>query len=262
MDDDKRSTDKRSIELEIEVAGTPEEVWRAVATGPGISSWYVPHDVEEREGGRANASFGPGPDMTVEGRVLAWEPPHRAVLGSDGLAFEWLVEAKDGGTCIVRLINTGFGEGGPWDDQYDGMTEGWAMFLVNLRLHLQHFGGQSATAALSSAMWPAKRDTAWSRLTNDLGIDPRPAVGDRVEVSLADAPGLTGAVGHVGSHLIILVTDAPAPGTAILAAEGYGDNIAMSVWLYLYGDEGEIAARRDEPLWTAWMEERSLPPVS
>ncbi|MGL5826492.1 MAG: hypothetical protein ACRCYU_17020 [Nocardioides sp.] len=31
---------KRSIELDIEVAGTPEEVWRAIATGPGISSWY------------------------------------------------------------------------------------------------------------------------------------------------------------------------------------------------------------------------------
>ena len=45
MDDD-----RRSIELEIEVVGTPEEVWQAIATGPGISSWYVPHTVEEREG--------------------------------------------------------------------------------------------------------------------------------------------------------------------------------------------------------------------
>ena len=43
-------TDERSIELEIEVPGTPEEVWRAIATGPGISSWYVPHRVEEHEG--------------------------------------------------------------------------------------------------------------------------------------------------------------------------------------------------------------------
>jgi len=53
-------TDDRRIELEIEVPGTPEEVWRAIATGPGISSWYVPHVVEEREGGAASASFGPG----------------------------------------------------------------------------------------------------------------------------------------------------------------------------------------------------------
>ena len=51
------SDERRSFEFEIEVPGTPEEVWRAIATGPGISSWYVPHVVEEREGGDATASF-------------------------------------------------------------------------------------------------------------------------------------------------------------------------------------------------------------
>ena len=105
------SEDKRSIDLQVEVEGTPEEVWKAIATGPGISSWYVPHTVEEREGGAATASFGPGPEMQIPGRVAAWEPPNRIVFddGSDapGLAFEWLVEARDGGTCVVRLVNTG-----------------------------------------------------------------------------------------------------------------------------------------------------------
>jgi uncharacterized protein YndB with AHSA1/START domain len=64
--------DGRFIELEVEVRGTPEEVWRAIATGPGISSWYVPHKVEEREGGAAAASFGSGPEMQIQGRVAAW----------------------------------------------------------------------------------------------------------------------------------------------------------------------------------------------
>ena len=41
----------RSIELEVEVVGTPEQVWEAIATARGISSWYVPHTMEEREGG-------------------------------------------------------------------------------------------------------------------------------------------------------------------------------------------------------------------
>ena len=106
----------RTIDLSIEVHGTPEEVWRAIATGPGISSWYVPHRVEERAGGAARASFGPGPEMQVDGRVAAWEPPHRVVFddGQDagGLAFEWLIEARHGGSCVVRLVGTGFGDGG------------------------------------------------------------------------------------------------------------------------------------------------------
>ena len=70
----------------IVAEGTPEEVWQAIATGPGISSWYVPHTVEEREGGAATASFGPGPEMTVPGRVAAWEPPRRIVFdGGEGV---------------------------------------------------------------------------------------------------------------------------------------------------------------------------------
>jgi hypothetical protein len=33
------------------------------------------------------------------------------------------IEARGGGTCIVRLVNSGFGTGGDWDDQFDAMTE-------------------------------------------------------------------------------------------------------------------------------------------
>ena len=164
-------TTNRSIELEIEVVGTPEEVWQAIATGPGISSWYVPHTVEEREGGAAVASFGPGPEMQIPGRVAAWEPPRRIVFdggeGAGGLAFEWLVEARDGGTCVVRLVNTGFGSGDDWDGQYDGMSEGWQLFLLNLKLHLEHFRGQTATALLPTAMWAGPR-------RGDMGRTRRP----------------------------------------------------------------------------------------
>ena len=65
----------RSIELEVEVPGTPDEVWRTIATGPGISSWFVPAEVAEREGGDITLSFGPGFDET--GRVTAYDPPRR-----------------------------------------------------------------------------------------------------------------------------------------------------------------------------------------
>ena len=76
---------ERSIELEIEVPGTPEQVWQAIATGPGITSWYVPHQVEERKDGAMSASFGDGPEMQVNGRVAEWDPPRRVLFdGGDG----------------------------------------------------------------------------------------------------------------------------------------------------------------------------------
>lgn len=253
----------RSIELEVEVAGTPEEVWRAIATGPGISSWYVPHEVEEREGGAALASFGPGPEMQVPGRVAAWEPPRRIVFEGDegvgGLAFEWLIEARDGGTCIVRLVNSGFGSGEPWDDQYDGMAEGWRLFLFNLQLHLQHFRGRTATSMLPTAVWAGPREATWVALTDALGVPASPAVGDHLATS-GGAPRLAGTVLAAEAWRLALLLDEPAPGTAFVAVEGDGPRVGVSVWSYLYGDEGAAAVAESERRWWEWLAARAVDP--
>ena len=66
---------RRSIEVEVEVPGTPEEVWEALATGPGISSWFYPTDVEERVGGAL--CYHTGSKMDAPATVTVWDPPHR-----------------------------------------------------------------------------------------------------------------------------------------------------------------------------------------
>ena len=258
------SVDRSEIRLEIEVPGWPEEVWRAVATGPGISSWYVPHTVEEREGGAATASFGPGPEMQVAGRVAAWEPPRRVCFdggeGVEGLAFEWSIEAIDDASCMVRLVNTGFGEGHEWDTQYDAMTEGWRMFMFNLRLHLEHFSGQTATSALPMAMWAGPIEKTWTALTDALGIPSTPGIGERIEVKSSGAPALAGTVVDTAPSRIALLVEQPAVGTAFMTAEGFGEHVGVSIWSYLYGDIGAEATERDGPLWQQWLNERGPDP--
>jgi uncharacterized protein YndB with AHSA1/START domain len=64
---------RRSVQVEVEVPGSPELVWQAIATGPGISSWFVPTEVEEREGGAVVANFGPGMESTST--ISKWDPP-------------------------------------------------------------------------------------------------------------------------------------------------------------------------------------------
>lgn len=265
MSDAQRPTDRPTeIEMEIEVPGTPEEVWRAIATGPGISSWYVPHVVDEREGGSAVASFGPGPEMQQPGRVAAWDPPHRVVFdggeGASGLAFEWTIESRAGGRCVVRLVNTGFGSGGEWDDQYDAMTDGWRMFLLNLRLHLEHFAGRTATASLPMAMWQGPPADAWTTLTSDLGIPPSPSVGDRVAIAATDRPRLAGTVVDTAPHRVSLILTEPAAGTGFITVEGTGEAVAVSIWTYLYGAERESIASNVEQSWGAWLTTRSITP--
>jgi uncharacterized protein YndB with AHSA1/START domain len=246
-----------TIDLSIEVPGTPEEVWQAIATGPGISSWYVPHHVEERAGGAASASFGPGPEMQVDGRVAVWDPPHRVVFddgeGAHGLAFEWLVEARDGGSCVVRLVATGFGDGGGWDSQYDALQEGWKLFMLNLRLHLEHFRGRHATPAQPLGLWPVDPPTAWGAVTSALGIPSTPAVGDRLELDGGDGARLVGTVADVADRRLALLLDEPAPGTAFVIAEAYGDGCGLSVWAYLYGDDRDTLAADVRAAWQRWL---------
>lgn len=245
--------DRRQIELEIEVPGTPEEVWRAIATGPGITSWYVPHTVEEAQGGAATASFGEAPEMQVAGRVAEWDPPNRFVMDggdpSEGLVFEWFVEARDGGSCVVRLINSGFGQGGEWDDQYDAMHEGWLIFLSNLRLHLQHHAGDTASVGLPMTYVPVDADVAWAALAAALGLPAAAAVGDRVATSGDGVPRLAGTVADIANphgidrkNKYLLRVDEPASGTAFIGAESHGGMSGISIWTYLYGPNAESAS--------------------
>ncbi len=70
----------RSVQAEVEVPGTPEQVWEAIATGPGISAWFVSTEVDGRPGGAVTSSFGPGMDSLST--ITAWEPPHRFAADS------------------------------------------------------------------------------------------------------------------------------------------------------------------------------------
>ena len=241
---------ERVIDLSVEVPGTPEEVWRAIATGPGITSWFVPHEVEGREGGTVTLDFGPG-FGELTSTVAAWDPPQRVKFesgGDRGLAHEWLVEARDGGSCVVRLVASGFGTGADWDAEYDGLSHGWRIFLHNLRLHLTHFAGQNGRAIIPTAMAPGPKDAAFATLCGALGVPDDLAAGDRLRAEGAGVPALSGTVESVAvtdaTKTYFLLLDDPAPGTAFLSAEGAGDIVAVSLYLYLYGERG--ASVKDE----------------
>lgn len=261
---DERRDEDRVIDLAVQVPGSPEEVWRAIATGPGISSWFVPHQVDGRVGGGVRMDFGGG-FGDESGVVTAWEPPRRVVFQGTGerpLTYEWLVEARDGGSCVVRLVSTGFGPGEDWDAEYHGMSEGWALFLENLRLHLTHFRGQSARAVIPTSMVPGTIDGAFEAVCAALGVPSDLAPGDVLEATAPGAPRLAGRVAAArtttGARAYFLVLDTPAPGTAILSTEDAGDQAALGLWLYLYGPDAAGLSDDWSPFLTA-LAERLVP---
>ena len=107
--------------------------------------------------------FGPGMG-TATGKVTVWEPPTRFVhLGSGAagnpLAYEWQVEARSGGTCLVRLVTSGFLSEADWQAEYDSTAEGWKLFLNNLRLYLMHFAGPALHVDARAAAERRRRRT-------------------------------------------------------------------------------------------------------
>ena len=61
----KEPSGRRSVQVEVELPGTPEEVWQAIASGPGISAWFVPTEFEERDGKPVALKVELGPGMEI-----------------------------------------------------------------------------------------------------------------------------------------------------------------------------------------------------
>ena len=107
---------------EIEVDASPEEVWDAIATGPGVDAWFMGrNEIEPRVGGATRMAFR---GMSEETTVTAWEPPtrfaSRTPQGEDGAlhAFEYIVEGRDRGSTVVRWVHSGF-LGENWEKEYE-----------------------------------------------------------------------------------------------------------------------------------------------
>lgn len=269
---------ERSVEASVEVPGTPEEVWRAIASGPGISSWFVPSTVDERVGGLAVSSFGPGMDSAAT--ITAWDPPRSYIAetreGPVQVATEWIVEARAGGTCLVRVVHRWFADNADWDGEFEGHVYGWAAsFFRMLRISLTQFPGQPCSAFQLAAfsaepaprVWRAIReglrvDGATGRVESVPGMPPLSGVAERLEVDdpellriRSTAPQIVAALeGMEGENPELLVClERPAPGLAHLFVMAMGEQTMLSIRLYLYGDAGARAAAEAERQWGGWL---------
>lgn len=129
----------REIHPEIEVPGTPQQVWDAIATGPGITSWFMPAQFDERPG--AEIVFDHGEELTSTGERI------KASAGSV-VTLSGTVQRTEAGIVSVLLDEPApglglIGAGGAGD----------VVFAV-VRAHL--FGnGTAAIAARDEPAWQA-----------------------------------------------------------------------------------------------------------
>lgn len=249
----------RVSDNEVEVPGSPEDVWRAIATGPGISTWFVPAQVEEHEGGRIVTDH--GPYGTSEGVVTEWDPPRRFGYeerdwnperpDAPVWATELLVATKDGGSCVVRLVSGFFSGGEDWEDELRGTNEGWIAALRNLRLSLTHFRGQPAALMMADGATSDRApDEVSAEFLAALGLSDA-ATGQQVKLSTT-AVEVVGTVADVGARSVTLRTEQPHPGLIEFGTFEHAGATASIRW-YLYGPGGPELAADSAPRWARWL---------
>ena len=256
------------LEMAFELPGTAEQVWQAIATADGISAWFAPTDVEEREGGAI--AFHMGPEMDSEGTVTGWDPPRRFALVEPNwadlagredanvtpLATEFLVEARSGGTCVVRVVSSAFGTGADWESEFfEEMEKGWRPFFDRLRLYLAHFAGQKAAPLTAVSTLAGGPDQVWSAMRLALGVDDELTVGQTVE-----ARDLKGTATMVGPADLLLHVSDPVPGyMAFGAFATFDSNTIAMVSGQLFSEEAGRYVEREEPAWQSWLESLGVP---
>lgn len=272
---------RRYVEATVEVPGTPDEVWRAIATSTGISSWFVPTTSDERAGGRTVSSFGPG--MDAVGTIRTWDPPRsystESEEGPGTVATEWIVEARAGGTCIVRVVHRWFADSDEWDGEFEGHAYGWAAsFFRILKIYLTHFSGEECAAFDLSAFSQAPPAETWRMFTRAMDIDPTTG-------RVASTPGTPELTGNVENQEItdpallsvrqrapqivaalegmdgvepelLLRLDRPAPGVAHAFAMRMGEQTLLSLRFFLFGPRGAAVAPDAQRAWSDWLAEQ------
>ena len=256
----KEASGRRSIQVEVEVPGTPEEVWQAIATGPGISSWMVPSEFEEQGGKPVAVKMNFGPGMEIRSPVTAWEPLKKWVAQVEGMhgsppgANEWNVEARAGGVCVVRIVQSLFASTDEWDNQLESGEVVWLAFFRTLRIYLTHFRGQRSTIMQFVVPYAGTEAEAWDALTAAVGVNGL-TVGRRWT-----APAGVPAFGGVAEYYTenpydaLLRLDEPGPGIAALGAFNCGGPSMVALNFYLYGDRSAETVARETPLWDAWFQ--------
>jgi uncharacterized protein YndB with AHSA1/START domain len=260
MSVNEEASGRRSIQVEVEVPGTPDEVWQVIATGPGISAWFVPTAFEEREGRPVSVAMNFGPGLEATSAITAWEPPRMFAAqgegwgGSPPIATEWNVEARAGGVCVVRVVQSLSASTDDWDDHLEATGSAWPGFFRTLRIYLTHFRGQGSALMQFVAPVAAPEAQAWERLTAALAVNGLSA-GQRWTTP-EGAPARSGVLEYVtqNPYDALLRLDEPGPGVAALGAFNCGGPSMVALNVYLYGDRAAETAARETPLWQAWIQ--------
>lgn len=205
----------RQVTMVLDLEAALEDAWRALTDARELTRWFpLTAEVDGRPGGTMVWDWGEKFHWVT--RIDAWEPPHRLRLVQDverphdvdgnpltdgsipaaAMAMEFSLETYRGKTRL-RLVHSGFGAGAAWDDELEGVRNGWAFELRGLGHYLARHRGKDRYVGWGNASSRASHATMWQGLLGPGGYEIEAAalaVGEPFAVRTPDGTRLTGVV--------------------------------------------------------------------
>jgi uncharacterized protein YndB with AHSA1/START domain len=240
---------------EITLDAAPEQVWDAIATGPGVDSWFMGHTgIEPGEGGTNSLDMTDALGFVQKSTISAWEPGKRLAFrehSPDGTftAVEYLLEGRDGGSTVLRFVHDGI-LSDDWDEQYyESMKVGDLMYLRQLATYVKYFPGRYATRNLF-LVGPAVADDdqVWSRFAAALSLTGGITQGAPVRLNVPGLPATEGVVEFFREPHFVGVRTPHGTHTLV---KGYGNMLVVGYHGFSGGaDDGEDEI---ESAWRSWL---------
>jgi hypothetical protein len=115
--------------------------------------------------------------MDCPATITSWKPLQSFAAegdmggpGSPKMATEWSVEARAGGTCLVRVVHSLFADTDKWDNQLDGLEQGWPTYFRILRMCLANFKGMPCSSMQFVGFSSEPETKAWETAGGALGL--------------------------------------------------------------------------------------------
>jgi uncharacterized protein YndB with AHSA1/START domain len=159
----------RKHEYAIDIAASPEEIWRALAETEGMEKWFAPKVcVTPGPGGSVMLSWGEGCEGTAP--IHLWEPGRRIGWTEGPKLIEFEIESIGGGTTRLRMVHSGFDADAKFDQEYESTQGGWQTFLAMLKHATERYSTTPATHVHVMRTTSMPTPVEWEKLIGPQGF--------------------------------------------------------------------------------------------
>lgn len=241
----------RSVDLTVEIAATPDDIWTAITDPEELIRWFPPTaSGEPKDGGHIVVSWGAGSEW--KSNIVVWQPGVHLRLEDElpaevkeqgvVMALDYFIDAKDGGT-VLRLVNSGFSADDEWDDYFHMVENGWTFFLWNLKHYLERHPGTPRTLVSVRPQVSGTREEVWAALFDADGLGDVGPAGEPFQFNLGSETLSGEAVLSDPPWSFAGMVDSLNDGVLHVEMEGTGESWKVGVWLSGYGvDEARCLA--------------------